>query len=578
MTRRAKTISGFALAGLGALLVVGWVAGNQSRKQARPARAAAPNESFRAVPAWFEERAAAAGIDFRMGYGGKGPLTVLEVMGAGSAICDFDGDGDADIFLVGQEKVGNPGRCALYHNNGDGTFRDVTAGSGLERPGLYMGCAVGDVDNDGRPDLLVTGYGVNRLYRNLGKGRFADVTARAGLQSPSPTHWHSSAAFADVDNDGLLDVYIGRYVVFNEHSQKFCDYGESGEIKASCGPNFYDPQQGSLYRNLGGFRFQDVTRQTGLDTAHGKCLGVTFADVNGDGWTDLYLGNDEMPGDLFINDRGKRFRDEALRSGVALAGDGDVQGAMGVDFGDFDRNGRMDLVVTTYQFEPTSLYAQSVGNGPSLIFEHRGLAMGIDPPSRPLVGFGAKFVDVNNDGWLDLAVANGHIHDNQEQIDRFSHYRQPMHLFISDGGKAYVERAKEAGPGFTTPGVGRGLSVGDLNNDGRLDLVITDLEGPTRVLINRMRETGNWLRIDLRGTRSNRMGLGSRITVTAGTQQWVAEATTGGSYFSASDCRTHFGLGSVKSVDRIEVRWPSGKRSVVKNPRINADLTLQEPA
>lgn len=529
------------------------------------------NASPRPVAAgWFEDRAAALGVRFRLGHGGRSPLTVLEVMGTGCAILDYDGDGDMDLFLVGQEGVGDTGRCALYRNDGE-RFTDVTAGSGLETPGYYMGCAVGDLDNDGRPDILVTGYGVNRLYRNLGGGRFRDVTAGSGLESPSPISWHTSAGFADIDRDGRLDLYLGRYVIFHEHTLQFCDYGG---VRASCGPKFYDPQFGSLYRNLGGFRFRDVTRSWGLTDQQGKCLGVVFGDANDDGWPDLYVGNDEMAADFYVNRAGRGFRNEALAANVALSHDGQVQGAMGVDFGDYNRDGRLDLFVTTFESEPASLYANTGG----LLFSNRSLPEGLDGPTRPLVGFGTKFADLDNDGWPDLPIANGHIHDNQPLIDRFSSYAQPLQLFMNEQGRAWKDRSTEAGPGFTTPAVGRGLSVGDLNDDGLLDLVVIDLEGPVRVLINRMPRSGaSWLRLTLRGTRSNRMAIGARVRVIAGNRVWTAEVTTGGSYLSASDPRVHFGLGEVERVDRVEVRWPSGQRTVLNSPALRTDLVVTEP-
>ncbi len=323
MTAKARIILVIAL-----LTVAGLLAA--SRKPAKPTGPAVdPSRSpSSTAPGWFVNRAAAAGIGFQLGHHGKTPLTLLETIGTGCAAVDFDGDGHADIFLIGQEGTGNTGRCALYRNNGDGTFTDVTKGSGLEQPGTYTGCAVGDFDNDGLPDLLVTGYGVVRLYRNLGHFKFQDVTKGSGLESPSPFAWNTSAGVADIDHNGLLDIYIGRYVIFDNHTQQLCDYGK---YKSACGPMFYDPNFGSGYKNLGHFHFKDMTRAWGLNTAHGKCLGVAFADVNGDGWPDLYVGNDEEPGDLFINDHGDGFHNVGAQAGVALSSDAKVQGAMGVD-------------------------------------------------------------------------------------------------------------------------------------------------------------------------------------------------------------------------------------------------------
>lgn len=531
-----------------------------------------PPPPVSAAPGWFEDRTRAAGITFRQGHGSKSPLTILETIGSGCAIFDFDGDGHADLFLVGQKGAGSPDRCALYHNNGDGTFTDVTAGSGLEEPGMYMGCAVADIDNDGRPDLLVTGYGTVRLFRNLGGGKFEDITHGSGLEAPSATAWASSAAFADIDHDGLVDLYIGRYLNFRPDTIQFCPYGNE-KVMASCGPASYNPQIGSLYRNLGHGRFKEVTQEMGLGKAHGKCLGVVFADVNGDGWPDLYVGNDEMPGELYINQKGKGFRDVAAEAGVALSEDAKPQGAMGVDFGDYEHTGRPGLFVTTYEAEADSLYS----NAGDASFLNRSLASGIGPRTTLFVGFGTKFLDVRNNGWLDLVIANGHTRDNEEKIDQLTHYRQPFQLFLNEQGKTFTERTQEAGAGFTLPAVGRGLAVGDLNDDGKVDILATDLEGPPRLLINRFPGSGNWLRVQLKGTHSNRMGIGAKVTVVAGEQRWAAECTTGGSYFSASDARLHFGLGTLSAVTRVEVDWPSGRHSVVSNPHVPGDLTIQEP-
>jgi len=537
----------------------------------RQARPLAPLASF-STPGWFEDGTAAAGITFRQGHGGRSPLTILETIGSGCAIFDYDGDGHADILLVGPTGASSTGHCALYHNNGNGTFTDVTAGSGLEQPGMYTGCAVGDVDNDGRPDLLLTGYGVVRLFRNLGGGKFEDITRGSGLEASSPAAWATSAAFADIDHDGLLDLYIGRYVEFTPSAMQFCSFA-GGKVTSSCGPASYNPQVGSLYHNLGHGHFKEVTREMGLGKAHGKCLGVVFADVNGDGWPDLYLGNDEIPGELYINQKGKGFRNVAAEAGVAVSEDGQPQGAMGVDFGDFEHTGRPGLFVTTYEAEPDSLYSNA-GDG---TFIDRSLASGIGPRTTLMVGFGAKFLDVSNNGWLDLAIANGHTRDNEEQIDSLTHYAQPLQLFRSEQGKTFTERTQEAGPGFTKPAVGRGLATGDLNDDGKMDILATDLEGPPRLLINRYPNSGAWLRILLKGTRSNRMGLGAKVTVAAGAERWTSECTTGGSYLSASDSRLHFGLGALQAVTRVEVHWPSGRHSVVSNPHVPGDLTIQEP-
>lgn len=539
------------------------------------------------LPGWFENIATKAGVTFRLGHGGRSPLRILETMGTGCAALDFDNDNLPDLFFVGQTGTDSEGKSMLYKGKGDGTFVDVSKESGLQTPGMYMGCTVGDFNNDSLPDILVTGYGVVRLYKNLGQLRFQEVTKGSGLEAPSKISWATSAAFFDYDKDGLADLYIGRYVKFDETSLQFCDYGE---VKASCGPNFYDAQHGSLYKNLGNGKFKDVTVAMGIDAAHGKCLGVTVADVNNDGWLDLYLGNDEMPGDLLINEKGKKFHEDGLARGVALAGDGQFQGAMGVDFADHNRDLLPDLIVTTYEFEPNSLY----NNTSEGIYKPMSQAMGLDHRSRMMVGFGTKFADFNNDGWLDLAITNGHIHDNQEKLDKNSHYRQSMQLFMRENNRietetkgqitsaavatnVYADRTPEAGAAFTEPAVGRGLATSDLNNDGLVDVVVVDLEGQARVLLNRMPNPGNWLRVRLQATRSNRMALGAKVFVYSEDQKWMAECTTSGSYLSSSDPRLHFGLGTIKKVDRIEVKWLSGRTSTISNPPMGKETVIIEP-
>lgn len=518
---------------------------------------------------WFADTTLAAGIDWKQGHGGRSPLTVLETTGSGCAVEDFDGDDHLDILLVGQADTGNTGRCALYRGSGDGRFTEATKGSGLEEPAFYLGCMVGDLDNDGRPDLLLTGYGELRLFRNEGGMRFREVDARE-LRSPDPTTWHTSATFGDIDNDGLLDIYVGAYVIYNETTQKFCDYGG---VKASCGPKFYDPLFGRLYRNLGGMRFKDVTTEWGLTDQHGKCLGAAFADVNDDGWIDLYLGNDEMPGDLYINQAGRRFVNRGVDSGVALSFDGQMQGAMGVDFADFNRDGLLDLFVTTYEFEPASLYLNE-GSGS---FRYGSMDLGIDSITRPMVGFGTRFVDVDNDGWLDIAVANGHIHDNHKELDSMNDYRQPMQLFMSDQGRRLVDRSKEAGHGFLLPAVGRGLATGDFNEDGKVDLLMTDLESSPRLLINRSPSGGNWLRVGLTGSKANRDGIGAKLVLTGPDgARWTAECARGGSYLSSSEPVVHFGLGDVTKLSGLEVRWPGGGIQQVSVNGVNRLIQVKE--
>jgi hypothetical protein len=555
---------------LSAIGAISFTGGCGPRNQASLLKSSGASTSLTpSDPPWFEDRTLQSGITFQLGHlPHPSPLNILQTIGAGCALFDFDGDGHLDLLLIGQIGTRTPS-CALYHNNGDGTFADITQGSGLEKPGFYLGCAIGDFDNDGRPDILLTGYGVLKLFRNVGNGKFEDISKDAGLSSPSPTSWHTSAIFFDFNRDGHVDFYVGRYVIFNSKTIQLCNYGK---YKSSCGPIFYDPDFGSLYHNNGKGHFTDVTHELGLDNVHGKCLGVAMADVNGDGWPDLYLANDEMPGDLLINEKGMSFRNEGLLRGVALNGAGEMQGGMGVDFGDYDNDGLLDLFVATFEGEPDSLY-HATRSG---IFEYASINAGIDQATRNMVGFGTKFIDINNNGWLDIVIANGHIHDNEDLLDKFNHYPQPMQLFMNQGGHLFMEMSQHAGPAFTTPMVGRGLAIGDINNDGLLDIVATDLEGRPRLLINQTPRAGNWLRLTLEGRTSNRMALGAYVTLTAAGQTWTRQCTTGGSFFSASDPRIHFGLGSVKEVEKVEVLWPSGKKTVVHSPPINKDIKVVE--
>jgi enediyne biosynthesis protein E4 len=525
-----------------------------------------------ATPSLFEERAAPSGIDWRLGRARKDALTILEIMGAGCAVFDADGDGWDDIFLAGQEGFGHTGRSGLFRNRGDGKFQDVTDGSGLDAPGYYAGCATGDIDNDGRIDLFVSGYGTNRLFRNSGapggRPHFQDITVRAGVQARAPAEFNSAVAFGDFDSDGWADLYVGRYILFDKSVRQYCTFAG---VQGSCPPWVYRPARGALYRNLRGRAFREVTREAGLGDQHGKTLGAVWADYNRDGRPDLYLANDQVAGDLYEN-QGGRFRNVAAVTGSAYNQTGTPQAGMGVDFADYNGDGWQDLVVTTFRQEPTSLYANRSGT----LFDHRSLATGLDGPTRQWTGFGTRMVDFDNDGWPDLATANGHALDKETFVDKFSSYPQPMQLFMNQGGERFVDRSAEAGVGFTSPAVGRGLAAGDLDGDGRVDLVVTDLEGPARLLMNRIRTPHSWIGFRLRGSRSNRLGLGALVRVTAGGRTLAAECRTSGSYYSASSPTVHFGLGLAAGAVGAVIRWPSGHETVLKDLQLNRYHSVEE--
>jgi enediyne biosynthesis protein E4 len=515
-----------------------------------------------AGPPLFRDITGSAGIRFALGHGGRSPLDIHETLGHGAALLDVDGDGLLDMVLVG------PGKCALYRNAGSGRFADITGRSGLRQDGYWMGCAAADYDNDGRTDLFVTGYGRCALYHNEG-GRFRDVTAAAGVQDPG---WSTSAGFADVDGDGRLDLYVARYVHFDPRGVRFCD--QAG-VRTACGPTSYDPERGRLFHNEGEGCFRDVTAAAGLAGAHGNALGVAFGDFDGDGRVDLAVANDQLPSDLFRNRGGGRFEDAGVTRGIAYNAAGQAYAGMGIDWGDSDGEGRPDLVVATYQHQPRCLFRQ---DHPAL-FTDVAAAAGLARTTVNSLAFGVRFFDYDNDGWLDLAFANGHVVDNIQQAEANVSYRQPGQLFHNRGPAApgrFEDRSANAGPDFGCSIVGRGLCVGDLDNDGRLDLLIVNAEGAPLLLRNEDRSGHHWLSLRLVGRRGNRDGLGARIRLTAGGPSQMRQCFTDGSYMSASDPRVHFGLGTAPSADEVVIRWPGGHVDTLRDVPADQQLTVLE--
>ena len=521
-----------------------------------------PDQAQKPPPAavrLFRDVSASAGLYFELGHGGRSPLTILETLGHGCVLADFDGDGWLDILLLGPNKV------ALYRNNHDGTFADITAASGLRQEGIWQGAATGDYDNDGRMDLYLSGYRCCALYHNEGNGHFRDVTRRAGL---SEQGWGAGACFLDVDNDGFLDLYICHYVHFTPQSVKFC---LQGGLMSTCGPTNYNPEHGTLYHNDGRGHFKDETRQRGLADSHGNALGIAIADYDDDGWIDFAVANDQLPGDLYHNKGKGYFENAGLYSGIAYDAGGNAHAGMGEDWGDVAGDGRLSLVVTTYQHQPKSLY-MPLGKG---LFTDACYTVGIGNPTMNSVGFGVKFIDYDNDGLPDLVIANGHAVDNIARTDNTTTYRQLPQLFHNVGGK-FVEVTAEGGSAFARPIVGRGLAVGDFNNDGRLDILMVDIEGRPVLLQNECATPNHWLALRLRGTRSNRDGIGAQITVTANGRTAKQVVTTGGSFLSASVVRAHIGLGAAKQADRIDIRWPSGRQTHLRNVAGNRNLVVDE--
>jgi hypothetical protein len=521
--------------------------------------AAAPGEPGAPAPP-FVDVTAEAGIRFSPGLP-EGMLNIREIAGSGAAFLDYDRDGHQDLVLLGTD------RTALYRNLGNGRFEDVTAASGLPQRGQWIGAAAADYDNDGYPDVFLCGYDCAALLRNDGGKRFTDVTAAVGLrQQGADPLFATSAAWGDVDGDGFLDLYVARYLKFREGMPEFCR-ARSGATE-TCQPDQYPAQTGSLYRSLAGRRFEDVTRAMGADRVTGKAWGAVFFDFDGDGWRDLYLANDEVPGDLLKNHGGRRFTNVGVESGVAYDADGRPHGAMGADAGDYDGDGRPDLVVTTFYNEAYSLYRNN-GDG---TFTDRSAPAGIGVPTIPWVGWGTRLFDYDRDGWLDLIFVNGHATDSDRHPPGRDAMRQPMQLFRNAGGH-FVPADLAA---LAKPILGRGAAFGDYDNDGGEDILVMDIGGAAMLLRNRA-PARSWIGLELVGRRSNRDALGARVTVTAGGRKQVAEVRTCGSLFSSHDPRLRFGLADAPGAESVEIRWPGGARSRLSDVPAGRYVRVEEP-
>jgi hypothetical protein len=505
------------------------------------------------------------GLRYQWTIAGSRPLNILQGIGNGCAFLDYDADGNLDILLVGAPP-------ALFRGDGKGHFRDVTQATGLAgMRGHFLGCASGDYDNDGFDDLYLSAYRGGALLHNEGGRRFRDVTRGAGL---APQPWGSSCSFVDADGDGRLDLYVGNYVRFGPETQpQLCDV--HGTFTA-CGPGEYGAERGALYRNLGGGRFADVTRTWGLNQVSGKTLGVAAAPL-GAGGTALAVANDQVPGDLLLL-RGKASEDRGKVSGMAYAADGRVYGGMGIDWGDYDNDGRLDLVIATFQNQAKPVFH----NEGSTFAPQDSARLGMTS-SIPFVAFGVRWLDYDNDGWLDLLFTNGHVQDNIADADLMSGpaggavYRQPIVLYRNLQGMRFADMSDRLGSAGR-PIVGRGLAVGDYDNDGRLDALAVDAEGRPVLMHNVMPGAGNWLQVNLEGRGSNRDGYGALVILEAGGLHLTRHCHADGSYLSSSDRRVHFGLGEAHAVDRLQVRWPGGGIDTYRHLPVNRILTLREDA
>jgi enediyne biosynthesis protein E4 len=512
------------------------------------------------------------GIDFILQNSPTPHKFLIETMPGGVALFDYNNDGLLDIFLVNGGRVTEALRVPenfsrndprywnrLYRQNRDGSFTDVTRAAGLANAGnsnYGMGVAIGDYDNDGYPDLYVTSYGKNILYHNNGDGTFTDVTAKAGVAAGG---WSVSAGFFDYDNDGHLDLFVTRYMEWDADHSKSC----GGDWHTYCPPATFPATTCRLYRNRGDGTFEDVTERSRIAAKKGRALGVAFADYDGDGFTDIFVANDGMQQYLFHNSGDGAFTEGALESGVGLTSDGKPLSGMGTAFQDYDNDGRPDIITTVL---PRELYALFHNDGDGS-FTYDSLKSGLGALTSGSSGWGVGLEDFDNDGWKDLFVAQSHVLENVEKIDASLHYKELPLLALNHNG-----RFERTDSGVTTPLAARGAAFGDINNDGRMDAIITTLGGPPVLLLNRCDNNNHWLSITLRGSRSNRDGYGAKVSVNGQTRF----ATSAGSYACASDKRLHFGLGSAEKAS-VEVLWPSGAKQVLKDVRVDQFLEIREP-
>jgi enediyne biosynthesis protein E4 len=520
-------------------------------------------------PPVFVDATQDAGIKFRHLTGARGRKLMPETLGAGCGFIDYNADGAPDILLV---NGGDPARpdgqgppaVTLLRNDGHGRFQDVTSATGLSQPGYGMGVCVGDVDNDGRLDFVLTLLNGARLYRNRGDGTFAEVGRAWGL---SVTGWCAGAAFLDYDRDGHLDLFIARYVDWTPATDEYCTL--TGRKKSYCAPYHYQGLSCRLYHNIGG-RFEDVSGSSGIASHPAKGLGVLALDADEDGWADILVANDTAPNFLFHNLQNGRFREVALEAGVAVDANGRARSGMGVDAADIDNSGRASLTITNFTNEGVALYSPT---GP-LRYVDRSGENGIRQTSLPFLGFGACFLDVDSDGWMDLLVANGHIQDDIAEMLPTQTHAQRLLLFRNLGGRQFVEVAARSGA-LSHPRVARGLAVADVDRDGRPDVLLTSNGGGVTLLMNRIEPRAAWLRLRLVGTPSNRAAIGARVTVAGAEARLTRWVTSGGSYLSQNELPLTVGLGRSQEAN-VSVRWPSGRVEEWRSLRAREEHILEE--
>jgi hypothetical protein len=522
----------------------------------------------------FRDITIQAGIHFTHNNGAFGKKWLPETMGPGCAFIDYDNDGYPDIFFVnGEDWPGHTHGGAttpkLYHNNRNGTFTDVTAKAGLAIPMFALGVAVGDYDNDGFDDLFITALGQSHLFRNNGNGTFTEVTKAAGMWWPN--EFSTSAAWVDYDRDGKLDLVVANYVRWTEQTDLYCTV--DGAHKSYCTPESYKGASVRLWHNLGGGKFEDATQKAGLGDPTSKSLGIAILDYNVDGWPDILIANDTQPNKLYLNKKDGTFEERGVPSGIAFSEDGVARAGMGVDSADYDRSGHPSVIISNFANQMVSLY-HNEGNG---LFVDEAPQSEVGRATLVTLGFGCFFFDYDNDGWLDIFVADGHIEDAIERVQKRVSYAEPAHLFRNLGGGKFQEVTTQMGESFAAPRVARGAAYADVDNDGFLDILVTTNAGPA-FLFHNEGGTNHSLRLKLVGTKSNRDGIGAVVRVTSnnGKDEQSKMLRSGSSYLSQSELVLTFGLATQSKADAVEVQWPSGQIDKLSNVSGGQTITVQE--